>query len=113
MGTRQHATIEALRHSADNLKAALSATVENPGPRAQHLLEDLATAESRLEGSGPMWLGTGLEVAKKLTQAIVAAVGREPESSADPRAPGGLVAVSRPLTDLNMRYLKWLRPRRP
>jgi len=110
---RQRATIEALRRSADNLTAALSAAVENPGPRAQHLLENLATAESRLEGAGPMWLGTGLEVAKKLTQAIVAAVAPEPESSTDPRAPEGLVAVSRALADLNMRYLKWLRPRRP
>ncbi|MDE2784288.1 MAG: putative DNA binding domain-containing protein [Gemmatimonadota bacterium] len=110
---KQSATLEALRQSADKLKAALAAAVENPAPRAQHLLKDLATAESRLEGSGPMWLGTGLEVAKKLTQAIVAAVGPEPELSADAGTRGSFAAVARALADLNMRYLEGLGPHRP
>ena len=110
---KQSATLEALRQSADKLNAALAGAVENPGPRAQHLREDLATAESRLEGSGPMWLGTGLEVAKKLTQAIVAAVGREPELSADAGTRGSFAAVARALADLNMRYLEGFGPHRP
>ena len=109
---KQEVTLKALRRSVDDLKAAISTAIATPGPHSQHLLEELATAHTRLEGSGPAWVGTSIEVAKNLTHTIVSGVGREPEPSSEAAIPGGSVAVAQALADLNMRYLEWLRPTR-
>ena len=109
---KQEVALKALRRSADDLKAAISTAIATPGPHTQHLLEELATAHTRLEGSGPAWDGTSLEVAKNLTHAIVSGVGREAEPSSKATTPGASVAVAQALADLNMRYLEWLRATR-
>ena len=110
---RQEAKLKAVRRAADDLKDALSEAIDRPGPGAQPLLQDLVTAKTQLEGSGPQWLGIALEVAKNLTHAVVSATGRQAESSAYAAAPGAFATVGRALANLNMRYLDWLRLQRP
>ena len=110
---RQETTLKAVRRAADDLKDAISRAIDQPGPGVRHLMQDLVTAQTRLEGSGPQWLGTALAVAKNLTLAVASAPGREAESSTDAAASGTLAAVARALADLNMRYLDWLPLQRP
>ena len=105
--------VKAVRRAADDLKDAISRAIDQPGPGVRHLMQDLVTAQTRLEGSGPQWLGTALAVAKNLTLAVASAPGREAESSTDAAASGTLAAVARALANLNMRYLDWLPLQRP
>jgi len=106
---KQSATMDALRRSADDLNAALTEAIAQRDPRVRHLMEDLDAARRRLEHSGPGLVGTGLEVARDLTGALLARVGQEPAAAGEAAPAGALLAVARALGDLNMRYLAWLR----
>ena len=109
---KQDATLKALESATSSLKASLAATIAQPDPRVRGLLEDFANEQSRLEHAGPRWMSTALEVAKDLTQAIVAGTDEAPEPPAGTTDSGRFFALLQALADLNMRYLTFLRATR-
>ena len=102
---KQDAALKDLERAASSLKASLAAAIAQPDPRFRDLLKDFATAQSRLDHAGPRWMGTGLEVARDLTQAIVTGAGEAPEPPAGKTDSGGFLALLQALADLNRGYL--------
>ena len=108
---KQEATLEALKRRADILKSALTAAIANPDARIRPLLDDLVTAQTRLERAGPLCIGANLEAAKELTSSVLSTPDLLHTRTVDAKESGAFVAVARALADLNMHYLEWLRPR--
>ena len=109
---KQDAALQAVERAVDKLKASLSDCIAEPDGRVRGLLEDLDRARSRLEHSGSRWMGTGLEVAKDLTQAIATRTDQPTEPPVNTTDSGRFMALLRDLADLNLRYLALLRPTR-
>ena len=105
---KQDAALKGLESGTSNLKDSLATAIAQPDPRVRPLLKDFANAQSRLEHAGPRWLGTGLEVVRDLTQAVVTGTGGAPEPPAGTTDSGGFLALLQTLTELNRRYLTFL-----